>query len=295
MGTGMEEKGEGCGAENVIELRSVTQEFETRKVLKQISLTVRRGEIFGLLGPSGAGKTTMIKILTGQLKQTAGTAKLLGEDVAEMDGSMSRKIGRMLDNCGLYERLSCYENLNLFARIYGVEKSRVDELFARVGLSEAKHTAVMKLSKGMRQRLLLARALLGEPEVLFLDEPTSGLDPGTAAEIHRLIAEQREKGMTVFLTTHNMEEAAKLCDHVALLHEGNIVEYGAPKEICLRYDHQKHLKLLLRSGETVELPNDRTAADTVSMYLKQEMVQTVHSTEPNLETVFMELTGRGIA
>lgn len=277
-----------------IELCNITQEFGRKQVLNQISLSVERGEIFGLLGPSGAGKTTMIKILTGQLKQTGGSAYLLGRDTAKPDSSVSRKTGMMLDNSGLYERLSCYQNLNLFAQIYGIEKSRIDELFKRVGLEEARNLAAMKLSKGMRQRLLLARALLGAPEVLFLDEPTSGLDPGTAAEIHRLIMEQRERGMTVFLTTHNMEEATKLCDHVALLHEGNIVEYGAPEKICLRYNHLNHLKLLLRNGEMVELPNDGTSADTVGMYLKQGLVQTIHSTEPNLETVFMELTGRGI-
>lgn len=280
--------------QRAIELQNITQEFGSKKVLDQISLEVKRGEIFGLLGPSGAGKTTMIKILTGQLRQTSGNAYLLGKDVTKSDSAAGRKVGMMLDNCGLYERLSCYENLKIFARIYGIEKSRIDELFARVGLLEAEHVPVLKLSKGMRQRLLLARALLAAPEVLFLDEPTSGLDPGTAAEIHRLLTEQREKGMTIFLTTHNMEEAAKLCDHVALLHEGTIVEYGAPGEICLRYNHQNHLKLLLYNGEMVELPNDKAAADTVSMYLRQGMVQALHSTEPNLETVFMELTGRGI-
>lgn len=277
-----------------IELCNITQEFGRKKVLNRISLSVERGEIFGLLGPSGAGKTTMIKILTGQLKQTGGSAYLLGQDAAKPDSSVSRKTGMMLDNSGLYERLSCYQNLNLFAQIYGIEKKRIDELFKRVGLEEARNLPVMKLSKGMRQRLLLARALLGAPEVLFLDEPTSGLDPGTAAEIHRLIMEQRDAGRTVFLTTHNMEEATKLCDHVALLHEGTIVEYGAPEEICLRYNHLNHLKLLLHNGEMVELPNDGTSADTVGMYLKQGLVQTIHSMEPNLETVFMELTGRGI-
>lgn len=277
-----------------IKLQNITQEFGSKKVLDRISLGVKRGEIFGLLGPSGAGKTTMIKILTGQLRQTSGSAYLLGQDVAKREGSVRRRTGMMLDNSGLYERLSCYQNMNLFAQIYGIEKDRIDELFSRVGLEEAGNLAVMKLSKGMRQRLLLARALLGEPEVLFLDEPTSGLDPGTAAEIHRLITEQRDAGMTVFLTTHNMEEATKLCDHVALLHEGTIVEYGAPEEICLRYNHLNHLKLLLRNGEMVELPNDGTSADVVGMYLKQGLVQTIHSMEPDLETVFMELTGRGI-
>ena len=277
-----------------MEMMDVTQEFGNKTVLKHVTLRVENGEIFGLLGPSGAGKTTMIKILTGQLRQTGGTACLLGKNTAEQDRARNRKIGMMLDNCGLYERLSCYDNLKIFADIYGIGRDRIYELLRNVGLEEAKSRAVQKLSRGMRQRLILARALLGSPAALFLDEPTSGLDPGTAAEIHRLIGEQKKQGVTVFLTTHNMEEAAKLCGHVALLHEGTIVEYGAPAEICRRYNHQNCLKLLLKNGEKLELPNDGSAADLVGGYLAQGRIETIHSTEPNLETVFMELTGRGM-
>ena len=133
---------------------------------------------------------------------------------------------------------------------------------------------------------------MAEPDALFLDEPTSGLDPATAAEIHQLIQKEQEKGATIFLTTHNMEEAHKLCNHVVLLNEGKIVEYGEPEEVCRRYNHQNKLQIRLYDGKQIELPNNKTAADKMKKYLEEEAVETIHSTEPSLETVFMELTGR---
>lgn len=274
--------------EYAVEMKHIVQEFGKKRVLNGIDLKIHTGEIFGLLGPSGAGKTTIIKILTGQIVPTAGHALLLG---GSREG-LYKKLGMMMDNFGLYERLSCYDNLKLFARIYGVPRERIDIVLKKTGLFQDRKSAVAKLSKGMRSRLLLARAVMGGPEVLFLDEPTSGLDPATAEEIHRLILEEQERGATVFLTTHNMEEAYKLCDHVALLHEGNIVEYGEPEKLCRRYNHQNKLHISLYDGRQIELPNDKRAAETIKEYLDAEMVETIHSTEPSLETVFMELTGR---
>lgn len=274
--------------EYAVEMKHIVQEFGKKRVLNGIDLKIHTGEIFGLLGPSGAGKTTIIKILTGQIVPTAGHALLLG---GSREG-LYKKLGMMMDNFGLYERLSCYDNLKLFARIYGVPRERIDIVLKKTGLFQDRKSAAAKLSKGMRSRLLLARAVMGGPEVLFLDEPTSGLDPATAEEIHRLILEEQERGATVFLTTHNMEEAYKLCDHVALLHEGNIVEYGEPEKLCRRYNHQNKLHISLYDGRQIELPNDKRAAETIKEYLDAEMVETIHSTEPSLETVFMELTGR---
>jgi ABC-2 type transport system ATP-binding protein len=130
------------------------------------------------------------------------------------------------------------------------------------------------------------------PELLFLDEPTSGLDPATATYIHQLILEERAKGTAIFLTTHNMEEATKLCDNVALLNKGEIVEYGYPKEICRKHNNQNKIQILLKSGETFLLQNDASSAELISNYFKENAVESIHSSEPNLETVFMELTGR---
>ncbi len=141
---------------------------------------------------------------------------------------------------------------------------------------------------------MLARAVLHQPKILFLDEPTSGLDPATTRRIHDLIRQMQQDGTTVFLTTHNMTEAEKLCKHIALLHEGSIVEYGEPKEICRRYNHQNKLRLLLNDGTDVRLPNAREAAEQIKEYLLSGRIETIHSTEPDLESVFMELTGRSL-
>lgn len=279
--------------DNSIEVLEVEKEFGSKKVLNKINLQVKKGEILGLLGPSGAGKTTLIKILTGQIHSTKGSAKVLGKNVSEYDRSIYTKFGMVLDNVGLYDRMSCYENLVLFAELYRIPRSRVIEVLEQVGLKEAKKRAVNNLSKGMQIRLVLARALLHDPEILFLDEPTSGLDPATARDIHKLIRAEKEKGKTIFLTTHNMDEAQKLCDNVALLNNGKIVEYGHPDEVCRRYNHQKKIHILLKSGEQVVLDNEKSSAVTISRYFEENNVESIHSSEPTLETVFMELTGRG--
>lgn len=275
-----------------IKIENINQKFGDKTVLKDISLTLKKGEILGLLGPSGAGKTTLIKILTGQLTQTGGSAEVLGKDTRSLTSDVYTKMGMVLDNTGLYERLSCRDNLVLFAQIYRLPKQKIREILKDVGLLEAEKRPVNKLSKGMRQRLVMARALMHSPEILFLDEPGSALDPSTVKEIHNLIRREQAKGATIFLTTHNMEEAAKLCDHVALLHEGEIVEYGNPEEICRKYNHQNRIKILLKSGDEVTLQNESKAAGKIQELFEAEQVESIHSTEPNLETVFLELTGR---
>lgn len=279
----------------IIELSRITQKFQDKEVLKEVSLQVAAGEILGLLGPSGAGKTTMVKIVTGQLLPTAGTVTLDGEVLHKKNRTMYRKMGMMMEQVGLYERLSCYDNLKLFARIYEIPDEKIYRVLELVGLSEAKKRPVEKLSKGMRGRLALARAVMSEPEFLFLDEPTSGLDPATTQLIHQLIEEEQKRGATIFLTTHNMAEAEKLCNHVALLHEGRIVEYGEPKEICRKYNHQNKLHIRLWDGSCLTMENDKSSAEAVKLYLEQQMIETIHSTEPNLETVFIELTGRSLS
>lgn len=277
-----------------MQTKDITMSFGEKKVLNQLNLSIREGEIFGLLGPSGAGKTTLIKLLTGQLRQSDGSAVVLGKDSCHLDSDAYRRIGMVLDNSGLYERLSCRDNLSLFAEIYGLSKRKISGVLERVGLAGEEKCLVGRFSKGMKQRLVLARAIMHEPEILFLDEPTSGLDPSTASSIHRLMQEEKERGTTIFLTTHNMDEASRLCDYVGLLYQGDLVEYGNPKEVCRRYNHQNQIKILLKNGEQVKIPNQRSSADLVSGYLREESLCSIHSTEPDLETVFIELTGRGL-
>jgi ABC-2 type transport system ATP-binding protein len=214
----------------MIKMNNIVKSFGEHTVLTDVSFEAKERQIFGLLGPSGAGKTTIINILTKQLDADGGSHDT---------GASLFETGLMLDTDGLYDRLNCRENLNLFADIYGIPRKKSMEALKNVGLAESAKKSVNTLSKGMRQRLALARAILHEPKVLFLDEPTSGLDPATAKGIHKLIQGLCDNGATVFLTTHNMEEAVKLCNHVALLHQGKIVEQGAPAEICERHNAYK--------------------------------------------------------
>ena len=197
-----------------------------------------------------------------------------------------------MDQFGVYERLSCEDNLKIFADIYQVSHDRIPEILDLVGLKEAQKRSAAYLSKGMRARLCLARVLLHSPGIIFLDEPTAGLDPKTMRQIHKIIMDKKKQGCTVFLTTHNMEEAYALCDTVALLNEGIIVDSGSPKDICRKYNHQKMIRLHLSSGEDVEMPHTKESAGEICRLLSGGEIETIHSSEPTLETVFLELTGR---
>lgn len=277
-----------------IKLKNISKEFGGKKVLNQVNLNIESGEIFGLLGPSGAGKTTLIKILTGQLSVSEGEAFVFGENSKKLKDNHYKQIGMVMDNSGVYNRLSCYDNLKLFTNIYKIEKNRIDEVLGQVGLKDAVKTQVGKLSKGMKQRLILARAILHEPKLLFLDEPTSGLDPTNTKSIHELLLQLRDKGMTIFLTTHNMDEAAKMCDYIALLHEGNIVEYGKPEELCRKYNKDNSINIYMRNNEMLCMKNNTENAMVIGNLLMQGKVLSIHSSEPDLEQVFLILTGRGL-
>ena len=278
--------------EVTVKADNIVKSFGSKKVLDGISFQVRKGQIFGLLGPSGAGKTTLIKILTGQLECDSGTGVINGVDTHKLTGEDHKGFGIMMDNFGVYERLSCYENLKVFAQIYDVKEDGILNALKKVGLESAKRTTAEKLSKGMRSRLRLARVFMTDPDILFLDEPTSGLDPATANEIHKMMLAEKEKGKTIFLTTHTMSEAEKLCDYLVMLNEGKIAEQGCPQEICRRYDHQRMLKIHLSDGSDIQLPHNENAAEEIAELIKNGRAETIHTTEPNLETVFMELTGK---
>ena len=276
----------------MISAKGICKSFADKEVLSGIDLDIKPGKIFGLLGPSGAGKTTLIKIITGQLGYDKGEINVLGKPVNELTGNDKKQIGIMMDDHGVYDRLSCMDNLKIFADIYGVPYSGIEKALKEVGLSDSAKKPAMKLSKGMRARLQLARVFMIRPKILFLDEPTSGLDPMTMKYIHKLITSRRDEGCTVFLTTHNMEEATVLCDEVALLNEGKIVDRGAPAEICRRYNHQKTINIHLKTGEDISFAHGVESAEKISSLIKQGKVETIHSSEPTLETVFIELTGR---
>ena len=278
----------------MIQCQSLHKSYKANEVLKGINLDIPKGTIFGLLGPSGAGKTTLVKILTGQIAYNSGTVKVLDKTPASLTGNDKKKFGIMMDNFGIYERFSCGENLAIFADLYGVPSYRIKEILREVGLEKAYNKSASNLSKGMRARLQLARAFLHNPEIIFLDEPTSGLDPQTMKAIHKIITDKKNAGCTIFLTTHNMEEATKLCDKVALLNEGQIIEEGKPEEVCRNYDHHKKIRLHLSNGENVELERNGESAEKISEFLRAGRIETIHSTEPTLESVFLELTGKNL-
>ncbi len=276
----------------MINAKGISKTFSDRKVLSGIDLDIKPGTIFGLLGPSGAGKTTLIKIITGQMGFDSGEVSVFGKSVTELNGEEKKQIGIMMDDHGVYDRLTVADNLKIFCDIYGVPYSAIGSALKEVGLSDSAKKPAMKLSKGMLARLKLARVFMVSPKILFLDEPTSGLDPMTMKYIHKLILERRNAGCTVFLTTHNMEEATVLCDEVALLNEGKIVDRGAPSDICRRYNHQKTINIHLKTGEDISFAHDAESAEKISSLIEQGKIETIHSSGPTLETVFIELTGR---
>lgn len=278
----------------ILELNHIEKVFGEHTALKDISFKIDEGEIFGFLGPSGAGKTTTIKILTGQLKPTSGQATILGRDCLKINEEIYEQIGIVSDTSGVYERFSVYDNLKAFADILSVPYSRIDELIEEVGLVEQRKQVAGKLSKGQKQRLVIARAMLHQPKVLFLDEPTSGLDPTTANQIQNLFLELKKQQVGIFLTTHNMEEATKLCDRVALLDRGHIIETGAPKEICLRHNNDKAYKITLDTKEEVTLKDTESNIKQINQWFVDGRIETIHSCEPTLEDVFINVTGRGL-
>ena len=187
----------------------LSKTFQKDPVLKDISATLERGHILGFLGPSGAGKTTTIKILIGQLRPSSGEAYVLGKRCQDIDESIYEQIGIVTDESGVYERLSVYDNLKYFARLLNVPLSNIPTLLNRIGLYEHRKKAAAKLSKGQTQRLILARAILHRPRVLFLDEPTSGLDPLMQNAFVELIQEEKQRGKTILMSSHMFEEVEK--------------------------------------------------------------------------------------
>lgn len=280
----------------VIQIKDVCKAFDQLQVLNNISLSVEEGEIFGLLGPSGAGKTTLIKMLIGLLSATSGNIAILGKELDKKIDESFPSFGMVLDNDGLYDRLNCYDNLELYARIYSISnrKKVINDLLEKVGLIESSKKSVSNLSKGMRQRLSFARAILHSPKIVFLDEPTSGLDPATTLQIHSMMKMLKESGTTIFLTTHNMNEAQKMCDHLALLNEGNIVEEGTPEDICLLHRKKCEVNIEMTNGEKYMVDSHDLLTVLQTVLDTNNKIRSIHSNEPNLEEVFIELTGRDL-
>lgn len=214
---------------------NLTKKFGELIAVDRISFSVNSGEVFGFLGPNGAGKTTTIRMLTGQLLPSSGEGTVAGFNILTERNRLKLRIGVIFEFQNLYERLSAKDNLNFMRRLYGVERDRVNQVLELVGLKDRANEKLKNYSNGMKQRLLIARALLHEPEILFMDEPTRGLDPVIALQIRRIISQLAQEGRTIFLTTHYMEEADRLCDRVAIINHGKIIALDTPQQLKQNY------------------------------------------------------------
>lgn len=273
-------------SQQVIKADNLCKSFGFFKAISSLTFEVNKGEILGFLGPSGSGKTTTINILTGQLTPDQGQSSILGKSSTNLNEEDLANIGLITENSGYYEKLSLYDNLLFFAKLYDVPQGDLDDLMKRVGLYDRRKTLAEKLSTGMKQRMLLVRAIINKPQVLFLDEPTSGLDPSTSQSIHELIKELQAEGTTIFLTTHDMHEATILCDKIVLLNKGQIVEAGTPSDLIQKYNTAKRVKITYQSGEENYL-----SFSELGQVSQTDDILTIHSCEPTLEDVFIQLTG----
>ncbi len=258
--------------DDVITLEHVSKSIGRREILKDVTLIVKRGDIFGYLGPNGAGKTTSIRIILGLFAPTSGKVSVLGRDI--QDSQVRQKIGFVLEADGLYDNLSAKDNLTYYARIYDVPQplDRIEKAIGLVGLADRVNDKVGNYSKGMRQRLALARAILHDPEVLVLDEPTAGVDPSGQIEIRQIMLNMVQKeGKTILLSSHNLDEVQRICNRIALIHKGEIRLTGELEKLQHEMSHGEVVietaepvnpsiinELKLKSGTRVQTQSDHT-------------------------------------
>lgn len=268
------------------------------QAVKNISFEVFPGEILGFLGPNGAGKSTTIKVLTGLLTPGGGSGQILGRNIGKDDPELQAQIGVCFEEKNLYLEMSALENLNFYAALFGISEPNSMELLRRVGLADRAGDRVSSFSKGMRQRLMISRAFINKPAVLFLDEPTDGLDPVTAAAIRRTIQEEAARGAAILLTTHNMMEADQLSDRVAFINEGEIVALDTAEKLKLKYG-RRAVRVRLRDDdggvreEHIPLDGDGSSERLAELAASPDLL-TIHTEEATLESIFIQLTGRGL-
>jgi ABC-2 type transport system ATP-binding protein len=299
----------------------LTKSFGNIIAVDHIDFEVERGEIFGFLGPNGAGKTTTIRMLTGLSRPTEGKGSILGLDIDSEIVKIKRRIGVVPEISNLYDELTAYENLIFMAQLYGItrvrRRERAEELLKIFGLYERKDTLFRTFSRGMKRALTIAAALIHNPEILFLDEPTVGLDVVAARSLRNLIGNLNKKGMTVFLTTHYLEEADILCDRVAILIKGSIVRVGSPGALKSAVEEESVIEILF-DGELMGLEKELSSSlpevrimsfdrnklriyggepatiyDTLVSFAKNKniRIRSINSIKPTLEDAFIKITG----
>ncbi|HDP69475.1 MAG TPA: ABC transporter ATP-binding protein [Actinobacteria bacterium] len=281
--------------EKVISAEKIAYSYNKKLAVDHISFHIDKCEILGFLGPNGAGKTTTLKMLIGLLIPQDGKISILGMDTAKELNKIQAQIGVCFEEKNLYEEMSAVENLKFFASLFGVKKLDVVALLEKVNLPVDKRQKVASFSKGMKQRLMMARSLVNQPKVLFLDEPTDGLDPVSARAVRDVILKEKEKGATIFLTTHDMLEADKLSDRVAFINEGKISVIDTPEN--LKHEHGKRiLKVRYRlDGEVKEEElslEDKDMSKRIDEINSKHSILDMHTEEATLEDIFIKFTGR---
>lgn len=282
--------------EHAIEANDLVFSYGDTKAVDGVSLRVAPGEILGFLGPNGAGKSTTIKMLTGQLKPDEGSITILGMDMAKHREDIQARMGVCFEEKNHYLNMTGRENLAFFGRLFDIPDLDIDGLLDKVDLTDRGDDRVSEYSKGMRQRLLIARAISNDPDVLFLDEPTDGLDPVSAQAVRRVIKDESERGVAVLLTTHDMMEADQLSDRVSFINEGQVLTNDTPENLKLQYG-SRTVKVRTRDGVGVReqvIPLDQDGAGDRLRDMLTGDLMTIHTEEATLEDIFIQMAGRGL-
>ncbi|WP_203287497.1 ABC transporter ATP-binding protein [Metabacillus sp. cB07] len=275
-----------------IEAKGLTYSYDRKSnAVDQLSFQVKKGEVFGFLGPSGAGKSTTIKLLTRLIAPPPGKVFILGQDMSKANHSFYKRIGIAFENDVLYPTLTGYENLIFHAGLYGTGKDEVYDILKKMDLYKSKDKKAGEYSKGMKTRLVLARALVTNPEILFMDEPTSGMDPEIAAYVREVVKDMNRRGTTMFLTTHDMNEAEKLCDRIAFFNNGKIVELDTPENYKKRFG--KQTVSIEQSGKKITFSKEDDLTKLTEI-IKSRHFDSIHTQEASLEEIFIKVVGRGL-
>lgn len=283
----------------MIEVKNLYHSYSKKGkyAVNNLTFSIEKGEIFGFLGPSGAGKSTTQGILSGLLQLQKGEVTVAGYNMKKVSNKMFNKIGMSFEQSNVYNKMTAKENLAFYRKLFDVETREPKDLLALVGLDDKANIKVGEFSKGMKHRLTFARSMINNPSIWFLDEPTTGLDPAIASTIKDVIWEEKKKGVTIFLTTHNMHIADELCDRVGFIVEGKLVLIDSPKNLKLRYGTKLVDIEYLKNGETVKetlstvLDKDKTLLKNI---IDSYNIQTMHTKEATLEEIFIKVTGRGL-
>ena len=278
----------------MIKVKDLTFSYSKKPFINGMNFSVNEGEIFGFLGPSGAGKSTLQKILLGMLPGYGGSAMVCGTECKKHDTDFYEQIGVDFEYSTMYEKLTARENLEFFSSLYSKRGRTIDELFSLVGLENDMDKRVSDFSKGMKSRLNFIKALVHDPRLIFLDEPTSGLDPANSRMMKDVILNEKSKGKTILITTHNMQDATELCDRVAFIVGGQIYALDSPHNLIMSKGATKVTYSWIDNGEhTASCSLDASNEDQMlKTLIAENRLQSIHSSEPTLNDIFMEITGR---